>query len=712
MTATIDGRVERARGALAAGNYFHVIGARIQMGRPLTPEDDRTPGAHPVAVISDGFWRRSFAADPAVLGRGIRLNKQTFTIVGVAGRGFSGAEVGSPIDVWVPLVMQREVGRDFLTDARTNWLEIIGRLQSGSRERAAAELTAFVDRTLPGVLARRASRASTTDPHQLVLLRGNRGTSALRRELGPALRVLVALAGLALMLTCINVASLLVVRSVAREKEIAVRLALGARRSDLVRQFLTETFVLAALGGIGGLFMAPWAAGLLVASQPDRLGIDATPDLRVFLFGLLAWIVTGILVGQAPILASSKVGLAQAAGNQSGAPSGTRRRVTLHDAIVTAQIAASLVMLIGAALFVQSLKSLGALDPGFPAERLLLVSVDPGSAGYEGPRLESFWRTTLERVDQIHGVESASLARIVPLAYGRERQPVLNSATGESPEIDVNAVGPRYFATLGVPLVRGREFTTQDGRTAPRVAIVNEQMARTFWPGQDAVGKPIALGPKGGAVGEVVGVVRDVKYRDLKAEAGPMFYVPLFQSSTSDPMTVHVRAASDPGALASTIRREIQVLDPRLPIFEIRTLDEQLNASFAQTRQAAVMTGGFGVLALLLSAVGVYGVTALAVSRQTHDIGVRMALGAQPRHIVRAMGGHGVKIVLAGVALGLVGAYGFVEVADALLYGITPLDAAAALGTASLLPLMALIAVYIPARGATRLDAVTAIRRE
>jgi predicted permease len=706
VNTDFNGRIARVSGELVSGNYFTVVGAGTQIGRTLTPEDDRTPGAHSVAVISDGFWRRDFESDPSVVGRGVRVNNHTFSIIGVAAKGFSGTDLGSPVDIWLPMMMQREVGRDFLTDARTNWLEIIGRLNSGlSLERAGAELTTHFQRAAPDLQARFPGR-------RLILVPGDKGSSSVRSELGPALKVLLALTALALVLACVNVGSLLAVRSAAREKEIAVRLALGARRSRLTRQFLTETLVLAALGGTAGLLVAPWAARLLIASQPYRLGIDASLDMRVFLFGLAVSVLTGLFVGQAPILASRRVGLTQTFGSATAITPDTSRRLTVHDLIVTFQIAMSLAMLISAALLMQSLQSLKSVDPGFRSDDLLLMSVDPKAAGYDGNRVEGFWRDTLERVSQVPGVQSVSLAGTVPLAPGRQRQPWLNPTSGEKIEIDTNFVGPRYFRTLDIPLLRGREFDERDGKASRPVVIVNERLARLFWPEQDPIGKGARLPDSGNPIAEVVGLVRDVKYRDLRGDTGPMFYRPVLQTRSTDAMKLHVRAAGDPGALFGAIRREMQSLDPNVPLFGITTLEDQLNASFAQTRQAAVLTGVFGILALLLSGIGVYGVTALAVTRRTRDIGIRMALGAQPRDIVRVIGQRGLTLVTAGLGLGLLGSFGFTQLAGTLLYGVKASDSATFAAMSALLAVVSLVAFSVPLRTATRLDAVAAIRYE
>ena len=706
ISTRINGQIARVSGELVSANYFSVVGTGAQMGRAFSPEDDQAPGAHPVAVISEGFWRRSFGSDPSVLGRDIEINNHAFTIIGVAAKDFRGTDMGSPTDIWLPMMMQREVGRDLLTDAGTNWLEIIGRLNSGTTlERAGAELTTLFQRRAPELQAQFPGR-------RLILVAGDKGYSPARRELGPALRVLLALTGLALVLACVNVASLLAVRSTAREKEIAVRLALGAGRSRLRRQLLTETLVLAALGGTTGLLVAPWAVRLLVASQPHLSGIDATLDMRVLAFGIAASVLTGLVVGQAPIVATSKVGLTQAFESSSGRPAAKSRSFTLHDAIVTFQIAMSLAMLISAALLVQSLRSLNSVDAGFRADDLLLVTLEPAVAGYEGARLETFWQDTLGRVSQIGGVQSASLAKTVPLAPGRQRQPWSNPASGEKIEIDTNVVAPRYFRTLDIPLLRGREFDERDRTTSRPVLIVNERLARMFWPGQDPIGKGVRLPDSGNPVAEVVGLVRDVKYRDLRGEFGPMFYRPLVQSRSTDAMTLHVRAASDPGALAGAIRRVMQSLDPKVPLFQMTTVEDQLNASFAQTRQAAVLTGAFGIIALLLSGICVYGVAALTVSRRTRDIGIRRALGAQPLHILNVIARRGLLLVIAGLGLGLMASFAFTRIAGNLLFGVTAADTGTFAGMSVLLAVVSLIAFYIPVRTALRLHTVTAIRHE
>jgi predicted permease len=705
LNAAIDGAVLRVSGELVSGNYFDVLGVRTPMGRLMSVSDDRTPGAHPVAVISDAFWRRVLASAPTVVGRELTLNAQPFRIVGVAPAGFAGTDLGSPPDIWIPLMMQREVGRDLIDDARTNWLEIIGRLRPGmTRERAADELTRDLDRranALPAPLT----------PRRILLVAGERGNSPVRAELGPALGSLMALAGVALALACINIASLVSVRAAGREKEVAVRLALGAGRSRLVRQLLTEGLVLAGLGGAAGVAIAPMAARLLIASQPRTLGIDVSVDPRAFVFALAASVLAGLSIAQAPILASRRVTIADAF-KASGSLKAAGRRLHLHDAIVALQIAVALAMLTCAALFVQSLRSFGSVDPGFRADNLMLVSVDPAAAGYSGDRIDGFWREMLARVSSLAGVEEVTLARTVPLEPVRRRQPWRHPASGEQSELDTNVVGPAYFRTLDIPVLSGREFDEHDTPSSRPVVIINAHLARLFWPGQDAVGKGLRLPDAGNPTAEVIGVVRDVKYRNLRSEAGPMIYRSLFQTRSSDSLSLHVRASVDPMSLVGPIRSEIQRLDRNVPVFTPTTLEQQMDGTFAQTRQAAVLTGVFGVIAMVLSGIGVYGVTALAVRRRTRDIGIRIALGAERRDVIRAIGRRGAGVVAAGLMLGTAGSFGLTALGGSLLFGVTAADGGTVAGVAVLLALVSVIAFAVPARQATRLDAVAAIRHE
>jgi predicted permease len=705
LNVTVNGQTLRAAGELVSGNYFDVLGAKSVVGRPLSPDDDRISGADAVAIVSSSFWKRTFASDAAVVGRTVLVNGQTFAIVGVAANGFTGTDRGVPTDIWIPLAMQQAVGRNLLTDTRTNWLEMLGRLRAGQpREHAAEALTRDLQ-------TRISELPSPSSARLMVLVPAGKGSSPLRGERQSALAVTVALTVLALVLACVNVACLVAVRSAGREREIAIRLAIGAARSRLERQLLTEALVLAALGGAAALLMAPWTARALLAAYSTGLAFDLTPGLRDLVFVVILSVLTGFAVAVVPILASRRVRVLQ--GSKTGGIRGSGApRFATHDAIVALQIALALSMLISAALLVQSVRGFNSVDPGFRADNLVLASLDPASAGYQSNRIAGFWQTTLNRITTIPGVESVSLARTVPLAPGRQRQPWSNPASGETTEIDTNFVGPRYFQTLGIPVLSGRDFNEDDGINSRSVVIVNERLAQAFWPQQDPVGKGIRLPAAGNRTAEVVGVVRDVKYRDLRGEAGPMFYRAILQTGSSDAMVLHIRAATNPAAIVSAVRLAIQNIDGNVPLFQLTTLQEQLNSSFAETRHAALLAGTFGVLALLLSGIGVYGVTALAVSRRTRDIGIRMALGAQRRHIVRTIGTRALALVVAGVGLGLLGSFGFARVTGTLLFGVSPADAATFASMTAVLTLVSLVALSVPLRAATRIDAVVAIRHE
>ncbi len=466
--------------------------------------------------------------------------------------------------------------------------------------------------------------------------------------------------------------------------------------------------LLAVAAGMVGVLLAPWTARFFIATR--HLQLEPATDARVFLFGLAASILTAVVVSLAPILATRTIDLQQVSGT---APRVTALlgRPTLRDLMVVSQIAVSLAMLVGAGLLVHSFKSLRSVDPGFRADNLLLVSLDPAAAGYGSSRIDGFWRDTLQRIAHVPGVQHVSLGRTVPLAPSRQRQKVLDMS-GAFVEIDTNFVGPDYFRTLDIPVAQGREFDGNDRRESRLVAIVNEQFARRFWPGEDAVGKQIHVKTGEGQRHEVVGVVKDVKYRELRGDVSPMVYRPILQTRSTDALTLHVRAAMDPEVLIGTIRREMQALDPNVPIFQATTLETELDASFAQTRQAAALTSSFGLLGLLLSAIGVYGVTALTISRQTRNIGIRMALGAAGRDIIRVVIRRGLAIVIAGLVLGLAGSYVVTQVAEPLLFGVTVGDSVAFAGISALLAVVCMIAIYIPARGATRLDPVAAMRSD
>lgn len=693
LTLTEPGSSTRLAGELVSGNYFDVLGVSATAGRLLSPADDRTPGRHPVAVASEAFARRTVPASGEVVGRTVLLNNHEFTIIGIAANGFAGTDVGSPTDIWLPMAMQRQAGRNLLSDVRTNWLELFGRLRPGNdRAAAARELNRQFQ-----------LRASSLPPdaggRSIVLLPGAMGNAPMRSELRSSLAVLFVLTGIALALACVNVGALAAVRSAAREKELFIRLALGARRSRLRRQLLTEGLVLAVSGGVMGLLAASWLAQTLLSTQSARLQIDTTLDPRVQLFAFVLSMVAACVVAFPAVRATGRIG-------------GRVRRLAIQDGIVALQIALTLAMLVSAALLVQSVRRLQSVDPGFHTEGLVLATLDPRAAGYDSDRIGRFWQDVLARVSVLPGVQSVSLARTVPLAPGRQRQGWRHPASGETIELDTNSVGPNYFRTLGVPIVSGREFGDDDERAARSVVLVNESFAQLFWPGQEATGQALALPESGTPPAEVIGVVRDVRIRDLRGEAGPVIYRPVLQGRSSDAMTLHVRAAGDTATTVNALRLTIRELDMAVPLYSVTTLEEQLDASFGQTRQAAVLTGAFGALALVLSGVGVYGVAALAVRQRIREIGIRLALGASGFQVARGIGARGAALIAVGVCVGLVGAFGMSQATGALLFGVTSADLPTFASMAALLTAASLVALSIPLRTATRIDVVRVIREE
>jgi predicted permease len=555
-----------------------------------------------------------------------------------------------------------------------------------------------------------AGPALVPDPRRtLVLQPGATGKATAWRAVGSSLTLLMTLAGATLLLECFTIAGLLIVRSLARQRETAVKLALGARRSHLISQCLTETLLLAVLGGTIGILVAPWVTGLLVASQGTDLSIDTRIDWRVLAFATTISLTTGVVVGLAPILAG---GGRRAAATTIGMRTATssRRHMALRDAIVACQVGASLATVIVAALLVQSLRALNAIDPGFAREPVVLISMDPGPLGYDAARIEAFWRTALERIAQIPGVQAASLANTVPLAPGRQRQPAISPVSGNPIEIDTNPVGPGYFRTLGIPVVHGREFSDADGKDSMPVVIVNERLAQVFWPGQNPLGQSLRVGSSRNRPSEVVGIVKDAKYRDVRLDADAMLYVPLFQTASTTAKTLHVRFEGPLEDLSAAIRGEVHALEPGLPLFGIRTLQDQHAAFLAQPRQMAAITSAFGIVALVLAVVGVYGVTAVTASRRVHDIGIRMALGATPSQIVRWVGRRGLAVVGLGLAIGLFGSLALTRVASSLLYGISAHDPSTFVVATAVLAVTSLAAVFVPARAATSLDAARAMR--
>jgi predicted permease len=728
VNLTLRNESERVAGELVSGNYFAVLGVGAAPGRAFTPDDDRTRLGHPVAMLSHGFWTRRFAADPGVVGREITLNGHAFTVVGVAAAGFQGLEVGRVTDVFVPMQMKPWITPtwDGLDERRTLWLNAMARLKPGV-SRAQAELAANV--VYRRVLAAEIDAMSNVSAgfrerflaKRLELLPGARGRSELRNRFSTRLVVLMAMVGLVLLIACANVANLLAARAAARRREIAVRLALGASRARLVRQLLVESLTLSLLGAAAGLLLAGWTAdALLVALPPGTAGpgLSSSADGRVLGFTLLVSVVAALLFGLAPAVQASRAALVQTLRDEGGTLAGGSAHVRLRRALVVAEVALSLLLLVGAGLFARSLRNLRALDPGFDARALLSFVVQPALGGYDEPRLQALVTRLREELGALPGVRSASAADVAVLTGSDSSSTVridgYEPQEGENMNPAFNFVAPDYFATLGIPVLRGRALGAQDGPGASRVAVVNEAFTRRFFGGGEALGRRFRLArEQDGMPFEIVGVARDGKYASLRAEVPPLVYVPHAQlTDGTGQTTFYVRAAGAPEALVGAVRAAVRRLDPGLPVVDVASVEAVVDDSLFAERLTSLLSAAFGLLATLLAATGLYAVLSFSVARRTREIGVRMALGAERRAVLRLVLYDMLTLAGIGIALGLPAALALGKLVEAQLFGLTAADPSTLGAATALLLVVVLLAGYVPARHATRIDPVTALRFE
>ena len=710
LSLSIGGQTERIFGQMVSGDYFSVLGVRAALGRTFVPDEDRTPGAHPVAVVSHGLWQRRFGQDPALVGKSLVLNGHSFTVVGIAPAEFTGTVRGSSPEIFLPMTMQAEAqpGRGGkITSRNDGWIHLMGRLKPEvSSEQAQTQLTALAAQI-------KQDFPRTVDPDRISLAPGSKGNTDRVRDLSLPLILVMIVVGLVLLIACGNVANLLLARAGTRRKEIAVRLALGASRGRMCRQLLTESLLLSFLGGGIGLLVAIWLTDALLSFRPPTnsipLTLDGRVDLRVLGFTLLSSLLTGILFGLAPAIQGSRPELVSSLKEETPLPWHNLRRMSLRNLLVVAQVALSVMVLIGAGLCIRSLQKLQAIDAGFEPAKVLILSLDLSLSGYDPARGQQLYPKLVERISALPGIEAVSLANIVPLGDSLSTRSAeiegYNPQPGERMTFYYNAVGPRYFQTMGISLVRGREFNAED---TAGVAIINETVARRYFPGKDPLGGHIRRGRQ---LAEIVGIARDSKYRTLSEDPLPTLYMPLLRNYTPF-VTLHVRTAGDPKTLLAAVRREVESLDPNLSAFNIKTLDEQKSSSLYTENMAATLLSGFGILALMLSAVGIFGVMAYVVDRRTREIGIRMALGAQRQEVLKEVLNEGMVLALAGLVLGLGGAMAATRLLSSFLYGVTPTDPVTLVLIPVILISVAFLANYIPARRAARIDPMVALRYE
>jgi predicted permease len=727
FSLTRGGEPELVRGEFVTANYFDLLGVGAHAGRLFNEAEGREPAR--VVVLSQHLWRTRFDSDPSVVGRQVTLNGLGFTVVGVAAEGFVGTEVGLNRELWVPLsthavlnppdagrMLDAGDGEDVLRRRNSHWLAVFARLRPDvTHEQAAAELASVARRVAEANSMR--VDAETLRRVRLLPLSGGMDPSD-REEALPIAGIVMAVLGLVLLIACANIAGLLLARAAVRRRETAVRQALGASGGRLVRQWLTESVLLGCLGGVAGLLLALWANDLMVsyAAGTPVASLDLRLDYRVLAFTSFVSVGAGLVFGLAPALQASRVDIVTALKTEDAIARAGSRRSRLRAAFVTAQVALSVVLLVCAGLFIRSLWSAHTIDPGFRVERALTVPVDLGLLRYKAEEGRAFYRELLARVSAQPGVESASLVRFAQLGSSFAQGQVF--AEGKSAEGDegmstgFNLVGPDFFRTMGTQLVRGRDFTEADREGAPGVAVVNETLAALLWPGEDPLGKRVSFTGAGGPFLEVVGVARDGKYRSLGDRSRPYIYRPLMQSYEPR-MTLVVRtSAADPHALVGAVREQLRGLERNLPVADVRTLEEQFDLSLLPARVAAWTLGGFGLLALALAAIGIYGVVSYTAAQRTREIGVRMALGARRRDVLRLILGEGMSMVGVGLGLGLLLSFAVTRVLGGFLYGVSASDPLTFVGVPALLGAIALTAGYLPARRAAKIDPMVALRYE
>ncbi len=713
---TTGGQSERIFGLVASENFFSVMEVRASFGRLFTAEEDRSETGEPVAVLSYGYWTRRFGSDTSIVGKTLTLNGHGYTVIGIAPRKFTGPRVAFAPDIYVPMWTQALAiprGADWIKNRNGGSLEIIGRLKPGETAQSAqANLSVIAKRIADAYPESHTGKGVEVRPT-------NTGLAFME---GPAIgfmSVLMAIVGLVLLIACANVAGMAFARAASRRKEIAIRLALGAKRSRIMRQLLTESVLLFVMGGIAGLLLAIWLTDLLLAFKPPvpfTIELDLGIDWRVLGFTLIVSLVTGILFGLAPAMQASRPDVLPALKDETGSVPFTRSR--LRSLFVVGQVAVSLVLLVSTGLFLRSLERARVLDPGFKSENVMNVGFDLSIQGYDEARGEQFYRELMKRVEAMPGVTGAAYARNVPL-NGGNMELGINVEGVEPPEgrrsfhTDFNVVSPKYFSTLGIQLSRGRDFSDADKQESTRVGVVNETMARRFWAGEDVIGKRFFLGQVAdGTPVEIVGVVRDGKYRTLGEEPRPYFYLSAAQDYQPQ-MTLHVRTL--PGSAASVlagIRQEVASMDRSVPLLDVMPLEQATGVSLIPLKAAATVAGIFGLVGLLLAAVGIFGVVSFSVAQRTREIGIRMALGAQVRDVLRLVIGQGMRLALAGVLIGLLASVAVTRLLASLLYGVSATDSFTFIVVALLLSIVALIASYIPARRATKVDPMEALRYE
>jgi putative ABC transport system permease protein len=710
-------------GQVVSANYFDVVQVNPLLGRTFAPDEDKIVGGSPVLVLGHSLWQRRFASDPNIVGKMVRLNNRPYEVIGVAPEYFTGTKFALSMDFWTPISMAEDLRRSpkLLEDRGSHWMNVIGRMKPGvTLDQGSADLSGIANR-----LNQAYPNSRSSDTRAVVMTE----TDGRFEDMGTVFKsggaIAMSIVGLILLIACANVANLMLARAAARRKEIGIRLALGASRRRLIRQLLTESMLLSLLGGGLGLLLAVWVTKLMEGFIPvleytiikDFFALDS----RALLFTLAVSLATGLVFGLAPAWQSSNPdvvpvlkGLPEA---QNKGRRGLFARFTLRNSLVVAQVALSLMVLVCGGLFIKSFRKAQTMDPGFNNPNGLIVTLSPQLVGYDNDQARNFYRQLVERTRNLPGVEAASVARLLPLGDSsnsngpvlKEGETLPRGSSGRT--IMTNVIGPGYFNAMQIPFVEGRDFDERDQPKTQAVIVINQRLAEMLWPGESAVGKRVFVGLDSREPQEVVGVVKTGKYRSLAEDPRPFMYYSMTQWRAAN-MSLVVRSSVDPRGLVGSIRNEVQTLDRRVPISAVKTMSDHLTYALWAPNMAATFSLAFGVLAVLLSAVGLYSVMAYVVSQRTREVGIRMALGAERSHVMKMITKQGMWLAGVGVVIGLLLALVMVRVVGALLIGVSGYDVGIFVIVPLLLAVVAFVACYLPARRATKVDPLTALRYE
>ena len=708
------GEPTRVSGLLVTGNYFRVLGTPFQLGRGFSDDEDRLGDPRPVAVLGDQLWRTRFAQDSAIVGKPIVLNGHAFTVIGVAPRGFQGIDLGQPGDIWVPMAMidvaMPDHG-DILNARDGQWLRVVGRLRPSATFAGARARAETVGRRLASDWGKdMEGKGASVEPLAGGLDPGNRAEGA------PIFLLLMAVPAMVLLIACANTANLLLARAAARRREIGVRLALGASRARIVRMLTAEGLVLGVTGSVVAVLCSLWLTDLIgsLGEVPSYITDAVTPDTRVLVFTLVLGLVTGLLFGLVPALGATRPNVVGAIKDDAiGGSRLSKRR--LVRGLVAGQVAVSLVLLVLAGLFLRTLGKATSVNTGFDTEHGVALQFDLSIQGYDRPREVQFYRDLLDRAMTVPGITSASLATDLPLSNRAMWSVVTREGDADDAyhQTAMTTTWPGFFRTIGTPLVAGRDFTDRDNASTTPVVIINETMARQLWPGESAIGKRFRMIGENEKQMEVIGVARDGKYHELTESPTAFMYMPLLQRPRIMPGIAFVaRAGGDPTATLATLRSMLREMDQNLPVYGLVTLKEHVRERLDKERGASALLGAFGVLALILASLGLYGVLAYAVTQRTHEIGIRMALGAARKEVLRLVVGEGLRLAGTGVAIGLLLSLGLTQVIRRFLYGVTPTDFVTFILVAGIMSVVAVAASLLPARRAATVDPMVSLRSE